>query len=53
MLRTLKALAHDEDGAELTEYVLLATFIAMVALVAVKRLGTDVSTFFNSAATSI
>jgi len=53
MLRTLKVLVHDEAGAELTEYVLLVTLIAMVAFVAVKQLGTNVSSFFNAAATSI
>jgi len=53
MLRTLKALAKDDEGAQLTEYVLLLTLIAMVALAAVKQLGTDVSTFFANAATSI
>ncbi len=40
---------HDERGANLVEYILLIAFIAIVVLVAVKVLGSTVSTQFSSA----
>ena len=36
-----------ERGAAMVEYGLLIAFIAVIALVAVKALGTKVSTLFN------
>jgi pilus assembly protein Flp/PilA len=53
MLASLKSLALDESGASMVEYGLLVALIAMVALAAVKTLGTSVSTLFNNAAGSI
>ena len=38
---------QDEKGAAMVEYGLLIAFIAVIALVAVKALGTKVSTLFN------
>ena len=40
---------RDERGANLVEYVLLLAFIAIVVFVAVKVLGTTVSTKFSRA----
>lgn len=37
----------NEKGAAMVEYGLLVAFIAVIALVAVKALGTKVSTLFN------
>lgn len=38
----------DERGAAMVEYGLLVAFIAVIALVAVKALGTKVSTLFTN-----
>jgi pilus assembly protein Flp/PilA len=43
----------DEEGQTFVEYALLIAFIAVVALVAVKLLGTNISSLFNSVATSL
>ena len=40
---------HDERGANLVEYILLIAFIAIIVIVAVKVLGSTVSTQFSSA----
>jgi Flp pilus assembly pilin Flp len=53
MLDTFKALIADEAGAELVEYGLLASLIAVVALVAVRQLGKNVSSLFSTEASSI
>ena len=42
-----------EDGAGMVEYALLATFIAIVALVGIKLLGTALNDFFSTLSTSI
>ena len=42
-------LNRDERGANLVEYVLLLAFIAIVVFIAVKVLGTTVSTKFSKA----
>jgi pilus assembly protein Flp/PilA len=44
---------RDEEGATMVEYGLLVALIAMVALVAIKVLGTNLSTLFSSAAGSV
>lgn len=44
---------QDERGASMVEYILLVVFIAIIAIVAVKLLGTNVSKKFNSAANSL
>jgi pilus assembly protein Flp/PilA len=53
MLTTLKSMIRDEDGATMVEYGLLVALIALVALGAVKTLGTNLSSLFNSVATTI
>jgi pilus assembly protein Flp/PilA len=53
MLLSLKSLIRDEEGATMVEYGLLVALIAIVALTAVKLLGTNLSSVFNSVATSI
>lgn len=53
MLRTLKTLIRDDEGATMVEYGLLIALVALVAIAAVKTLGTSVSTLFNSVAGSI
>ncbi len=52
MLRMWTALQSrfvaDEEGASLVEYALLVALIAVIALVAIRFLGEQVSTEFNS-----
>lgn len=42
-----------QHGASMVEYILLVVFIAIIAIVAVKLLGSSVSKKFSSAATSL
>jgi pilus assembly protein Flp/PilA len=53
MLTTLKSMIRDEDGATMVEYGLLVALIALVALGAVKTLGTNLSTLFNNVAQTV
>ena len=46
---TARAGLRNERGANMVEYMLLLAFIAVIVLVAVKALGTNVSTKFSSA----
>ncbi|MFY9719529.1 MAG: Flp family type IVb pilin [Candidatus Cybelea sp.] len=49
----LQALWHDEAGAQLVEYALLVTLIAIVSYVALQSIGQTLSTMFNTAANTI
>ncbi len=42
-----------EEGQGMTEYAMLIAFIAVVAVVAVKFLGSQISTLLNSVASSL
>ena len=53
MLILVKAMLRDDAGATMVEYGLMIGFVALVALTAVKLLGTNLSTLFNNAATSL
>ncbi len=53
MIATLTSMIRDEEGATMVEYGLLVALIAMVALAAVKVLGTNLSTVFNTVANTI
>ncbi len=53
MLTTLTTMLRDDDGATMVEYGLMVALVAMVALAAVKLLGTNLSTLFNNVATTI
>ena len=46
---TARAGLRNEQGANLVEYLLLLAFIAVIVLVAVKALGSNVSTKLSSA----
>ena len=46
-------IAKDEDGATLAEYGLLLALIAVVCLVAITALGTQISSMFQALATAI
>lgn len=53
MIKTLKALLRDEEGATMVEYALMVALVAAVAVAAVTALGKNVSTVFNSVAGTI
>lgn len=50
---TLISRMNREEGQTLVEYAFLVAFIAIIVLVAVKLLGTNISSLFNSVATSL
>lgn len=53
MLKTFKSMVRDEEGATMVEYGLMLALIAIVCITAVKLIGTNLSTLFNSVATSL
>ncbi len=52
-MKTLVRMFKDEEGASLVEYALLVALIAVVALAAIKLLGSNASTALNSAASEL
>jgi pilus assembly protein Flp/PilA len=53
MLRTLKSMLRSDKGATMVEYGLLVALIALVALTAIKLLGTNLSSLFNTVANTV
>ena len=53
MKTLLSRFAHDESGVTAIEYGLIAALIAVVIIVAVTAVGTDLQGVFNSIATSL
>jgi len=53
LLQLINRFRRNEDGAALAEYGLLVALIAVVCVVAVTALGTQVSTAFSKIASSI
>ena len=47
-MRPLLAFIRDEDGQDLVEYALLAAFIAISSVAALKTLGPKVSAFYET-----
>jgi len=47
------SMGRDESGATLVEYALLVMLIAMVAFAAVQGLGINLSSVFNTTASSV
>jgi pilus assembly protein Flp/PilA len=46
-------LRSDDSGATMVEYGLLVAFVAIVALVGIKVIGSHLSTMFSAVATSV
>ena len=44
----MKRLVRDEDGQDLIEYALLATFVSLVAIVGATALGTALNNWYNA-----
>jgi pilus assembly protein Flp/PilA len=53
MITSFIAMIRDEEGATMVEYGLLVALIALVAVVGVSLLGTNLNLRFNSAAGSV
>ena len=53
LLQLINRFRRNEDGAALAEYGLLVALIAVVCVVAVTALGTQVSTAFSKIASNI
>jgi pilus assembly protein Flp/PilA len=53
MITTLKTMIRDEEGATMVEYGLLVALIALVAIVGVTLLGTNLNKLFSTVAGSV
>jgi Flp pilus assembly pilin Flp len=53
MKNLLLRLWHEEEGQDLTEYALLVVLLALAAIVAMRSLGTAISTVFSNAASNL
>lgn len=53
MLTTLTTMLRDDEGATMVEYGLMVALVALVALTAVKLLGSNLSSLFNTVATTL
>jgi pilus assembly protein Flp/PilA len=46
-------LVRDEQGQDLIEYALLATFVALVAIVGAQALGTSLNTWYDTVSDNV
>ncbi len=53
MISTFKAMLTNDDGATLVEYALVVALIAVVAILALTRLGSQAASTLGTAANSI
>lgn len=53
MVNSFNSMIRDEDGATMVEYGLLVALIAMVALVGVTTLGSNLKSLYTTVAGSI
>jgi len=53
MANLMNRFVRDEQGQDLVEYAMLLAFIALIAIVGVKKLGTTVDAFFSNVATAL
>jgi pilus assembly protein Flp/PilA len=53
MINNLIAMIRDEEGATMVEYGLLVALIALVAIVGVTLLGTNLNNLFSTVAGSV
>jgi pilus assembly protein Flp/PilA len=53
MITTLKTMIRDEEGATMVEYGLLVALIALVAIVGVTLLGSNLNKLFTTVAGSV
>ncbi len=53
MLNQFRTFLHDESGATMIEYGLIAALVAVAAIVALESLGTSISGIFTAVGTKI
>jgi Flp pilus assembly pilin Flp len=53
MFKFLVSILNDEEGASLVEYALIVALISVVAITALKSIGTNASTQLSNAALNI
>ena len=53
MIKTLKALYHDESGATAIEYGLIAALVSVAGIVALEAMGTSLSSMFTSVSSKL
>lgn len=53
MRNQLNRFVHDESGATMIEYGLIAALVAVAAIVALQALGTSISSLFTGVATKL
>ena len=53
MLAKMKRLFRNEEGQDMIEYALLAAFISIVAIVAIKAIGPLVLAIYNNVVTAL
>jgi pilus assembly protein Flp/PilA len=53
MLRIIRSLVRDENGATAIEYGLIAALISVAIITAVTAVGTDLTSTFNSVAAAL
>ena len=53
MKNLIARLVRDEQGQDLIEYALLATFVALVAIVGATALGTALDNWYSTVATNV
>ena len=53
MIETLKKLAVEEQGADATEYALLASLVAVALILGATALGGKINTIFDSVQTNM
>jgi pilus assembly protein Flp/PilA len=51
--RFITRLVRDEQGQDLIEYALLATFVSLVAIVGATALGTALNNWYSTVATNV
>jgi pilus assembly protein Flp/PilA len=53
MLSIINTMLRDEEGVTMVEYGLMLALIAIVCIIAVALIGTNLSTLFSKTATSL
>lgn len=53
MIRVLHAFLRNEEGQDMIEYALLASFISIIAIVAIKAIGPLVDAIYNAIITAL
>jgi len=53
MKNLIQRFIREEEGQDIIEYALLAAFISIVAIAAIKLIGPQVSTYFHNVQTAL